>query len=59
MNSISQKISKENKLKLQHYKQFSSNHNWNCLLIPLKYVENQEQLGQVQLRLEKTACKFV
>ncbi len=33
-----------------------SNLNWTCLLIPLKYMENQEQSGQVQLRLEKIAC---
>ncbi len=33
-----------------------SNLNWTCLLIPLKYMENHEQSGQVQLRLEKIAC---
>jgi hypothetical protein len=36
-----------------------SNLNWTCLLIPLKYMENQEQSGQVQLRLEKIACKLL
>jgi hypothetical protein len=26
-----------------------SNLNWTCLLIPLHYIENQEQSGQVQI----------
>jgi hypothetical protein len=30
----------------------SYNLDWTCLLISLKYMENQEQSGQVQLRLE-------
>jgi hypothetical protein len=25
--------------------------NWTCLLIPLKYIENQEQSGQVQFKI--------
>ncbi len=33
-----------------------SNLNWTCLLIPLKHIEIQEKLGQVQLRLEKIGC---
>ncbi len=30
--------------------------NWTCLLIPLKYMENQEQSGQVQFRIVIFTC---
>ncbi len=30
--------------------------NWTCLLIPLKYMKNQEQSGQVQIRIVIFTC---